>query len=132
MQSYLTELNLLARRHSPAPKAAESSKLLFACHNYITAALPLNDSLIVCGTNCSQPFCRHFPPAAHHHPPHDFSQPQLSALARITPSNHLDAQQIPPFALPDAIYFVNAGSYTVEPTINKQLLLAGAHFSRDG
>lgn len=102
-------------------KLDSTEKILFTCHNYISAAIELNNSLITCGTNASIPFCRKYNSNTHELL-YEFKQPQISALNRITSNNYLDAQQIPPFFEDESIYFVNSGSYTIEPTINKQVI----------
>ena len=85
--------------------------------------MSIGDALILCGTNASMPVCRKY--AAEETGlavREDFYSPQLFAINRITSHNYLDAQQAPAFHYADAIYFINSGSYTIEPTINKQIV----------
>ncbi len=92
-------------------------KLMYLCSNYIRGVVKVNKRLVVCGTNGSVPFCRRYYEGGELSD--EFQQPQLSSLKRVTNNNYMDVDETAPFAHEDAVYFVNSGSYTLEPTINK-------------
>lgn len=98
--------------------SSSSSKLLYKCRNYIRGVVYLNNTLIMCGTNSSMPYCQRYNGVSGGLIG-EFNQPQLSTLKRISSNNYLDVDQAPVFEVDRAVYFVNAGSYTIEPTINK-------------
>lgn len=86
-----------------------------------------NDSLIICGTNSSQPYCRKYTQTneTDFNLVEEFQNPQLFTLNKMSKSNKFDSQNnmIPAFShKSESIYFVNSGSFTQEPSINKQIL----------
>ncbi len=91
-------------------------KIMYMCSNYIRGVVVLNQRLVVCGTNGSVPYCRGYSEGKLND---EFQQPQLNSLKRVTDNNYLDVDETAPFIHQDSLYFVNSGSYTLEPTINK-------------
>ena len=61
----------------------------------------------------------------------EFQSPQFFTLNKMSKNNKFDSQNmIPAFSHnSDAIYFVNPGSFTQEPSINKQVVLKNSKFS---
>lgn len=96
-----------------------SKEQLYHCNNYITAFIQLKNSMIQCGTNAGLSSCRQYTGSVHSH---EFQNPQLSAVYRITSNNYMDVHQIPPFLSEDSIYYIHSGSYIAESTINKQIM----------
>jgi len=91
-------------------------KLMYKCGNYIRGVVNSKDTIVVCGTNASLPFCQRY---LNGKLTDEFQQPQLNSLTRITSNNYMDVDETAPFVHEDSVYFVNSGSYTIEPTINK-------------
>lgn len=118
-----------------------------SCQNYIRTAVPLNiyqdneleSTLIVCGTNSSQPFCRKYNVSSKADDDDDdyftlseeFQSPQFYLHNKMSKNNKFDSQNmIPAFSHnSESIYFVNPGSFTQEPSINKQVILKNSKFS---
>lgn len=93
--------------------------------------MPLVSTLIVCGTNTSQPYCRRYSinsSTNEYSLLDEFQNPPILTLNRIASKSNL----IPAFASSksDAIYFVNSGSFTQETTINKQITDENSKFTK--
>ncbi len=95
----------------------------------------LVSSLIVCGTNSSQPFCRKYNISSNPNEnfilSEEFQSPQFYLHNKMSKHSKLDSQSmIPAFSHnSESIYFVNPGSYTQEPSINKQVVSKNSKFS---
>ena len=99
----------------------------------------LESTLIVCGTNSSQPFCRKYNVSSKADDDDDdyftlseeFQSPQFYLHNKMSKNNKFDSQNmIPAFSHnSESIYFVNTGSFTQEPSINKKVILKNSKFS---
>ncbi len=108
--------NPIYRKDCELNSKRSDDKLMYKCGNYIRGVVELNETLIVCGTNNSLPFCQRYSDGKL---TDEFQQPQLNSLTRITSNNYMDVDETAPFVYAESVYFVNSGSYTIEPTINK-------------